>query len=458
MSLKVKALPLAVAQLVASGAFSVLAVSPVGAQTSVTSIDKINVTGTNIRRADAETASEVQVITREQMIQSGYSSVSEVLRNLTANNNGTLSTGFARAFAAGASGVSLRGLSVGATLILVDGYRMAGYPRSDDAQRQFVDISSIPFVAVERIEVLLDGASAIYGSDAIAGVVNIILKKDFKGTYLNAQGGTTTKGGGTTWNAQFQQGFGDVSRGFGGYAALEYRSQESIQLSQRGGEPWNVVDYSPWGGNNLTPGARSAPVANPVTRTPYLTNPAGATTAAGNAFLDPNCDFARRNASQCTYDNTWSQIQPRSQNVNAILSLSGDIANNWLWDVKASYFDKQASQVFAPGTVTFGIVRRRPHRWSEPGAAHWPEPHPRFHGSGELSRQSVWRAREYPSHLSHRWHEPFNHARTSVRAASWRRWPGRRGAGTSTPRRVTRRSPTRLPMTAGSPGATCISR
>ena len=97
MSLKVKALPLAVAQLVASGAFSVLAVSTASAQTSVTSIDKINVTGTNIRRADAETASEVQVITREQMIQSGYSSVSEVLRDLTANNNGTLSTGFARA-------------------------------------------------------------------------------------------------------------------------------------------------------------------------------------------------------------------------------------------------------------------------------------------------------------------------------------------------------------------------
>ena len=236
MSSKMKALPLAVAQLIAAGSFSTLAVAPAVAQAPTQKFERIDVTGTNIRRTDTETPSEVQVITQQQMIESGYSSVSEVLRNLTANNNGTLSTGFARAFAAGASGVSLRGLGVGATLILVDGYRLAGYPRSDDAQRQFVDLSSIPFVAVDRIEVLLDGASAIYGSDAIAGVVNIILKKDFKGTYVNAQGGTTTKGGGTTWDAQLMQGFGDVAAGLGGYAAFEYRSQDSIKLSQRDGE------------------------------------------------------------------------------------------------------------------------------------------------------------------------------------------------------------------------------
>src|SRR5205814_1630077 len=136
-----------------------------------------------------------------------------------------------RAFAGGASGVSLRGLTVGATLVLIDGYRMAGFPRSDDAQRAFVDLNSIPFVAVDRIEILLDGASAIYGSDAIAGVVNIILKKNFKGTTVNATGGTTTKGGGTTWDAQILQGFGDVGAGLGGYVGLEYRSQQAIGLN-----------------------------------------------------------------------------------------------------------------------------------------------------------------------------------------------------------------------------------
>src|ERR1700682_764884 len=172
MSSKMKALPLAIAQLIVGGAFSALAVAPAIAQVAVAPIERIDVAGTNIRRLDSETPSEVQVITADQMIKSGYTSVSQILRDITANNQGTLSTGFGRAFAGGADGVALRGLTVGSTLILIDGYRMAGYPRADDAQRSFVDISSIPFVAVERIEILLDGASAIYGSDAIAGVIN----------------------------------------------------------------------------------------------------------------------------------------------------------------------------------------------------------------------------------------------------------------------------------------------
>src|SRR4030095_1005769 len=271
------------------GAFSALATMPAMAQTPAGTI-KVDVTGTNIRRVDAETPSEVQVITKEEMIQQGFTTISEVLRNLTQNSNGTLSTGFARAFASGASGVSLRGLTVGSTLVLIDGYRMAGYPRADDAQRQFVDLGSIPFVAIDRIEVLLDGASAIYGSDAIAGVVNVILKKEFKGTYAMGTGGTTTQGGGTTWNAQILQGFGDGSAGRGGWVALACRSQEAIKLSQRQGEQWATVDYRPWGGNNLRPGTQGATgaAANPVIRgAPYLQSTTGSTTlAANNAFLN----------------------------------------------------------------------------------------------------------------------------------------------------------------------------
>ena len=136
---------------------------------------------------------------------------------------------------------------------------MAGYPRSDDGQRNFVDISSIPFVAVDRIEVLLDGASAIYGSDAIAGVVNVILKKDFKGTYVNGHRRHDDQGGGHDLGCADHQGFGDVSAGLGGYVAFEYRSQDAIRLNQRNGEPWNVTDYTPWGGENFSIPAREAP-------------------------------------------------------------------------------------------------------------------------------------------------------------------------------------------------------
>jgi iron complex outermembrane recepter protein len=346
MSPKLKALPLAVAQLIAAGAFSSLAVTPASAQMSATPMERIEVTGTNIRRTDSETPSEVQVITSQQMIQSGYTSVSQVLRDLTANGQGTLTQGFNRAFAGGGSGVALRGLTVGATLVLIDGYRMAGYPLTDDAQRNFVDISSIPFVAVDRIEVLLDGASAIYGSDAIAGVVNIILKKDFKGTNINVTGGTTTKGGGTTVDAQIMQGFGDVGAGLGGYVAFEYRNQDAVNLDQRQGQPWNVTDYTPWGGQNLNPGAVSGSVANPVIRgAPYLQKPGGSGSSASTFdFLTPTCNFAARNANLCNYTNDWGQIQPHTQNVNLIGSVTGRLNDAWSLNVTASYFDSEAEQ------------------------------------------------------------------------------------------------------------------
>ena len=196
--------------------------------------------------------------------------------------------------------MSLRGLTVGSTLVLIDGYRMAGWPRSDDAQRQFVDLGSIPFVAVDRIEVLLDGASAIYGSDAIAGVINVILKKDFKGTYAM----------GTRWH-DHQGRRHDLGRP--AHAGLRRRERRAGRIGRAGiplaggdqaqparGERWAVTDYTPWGGNNLNPGAIQS-VANPVIRgAPYLQSTTGNTAlAANNAFLNNNCDFARRNANDC---------------------------------------------------------------------------------------------------------------------------------------------------------------
>src|SRR5438874_10086 len=86
------------------------------------------------------------------------------------------------AIASGAAGVSLRGLTVGSTLVLIDGHRMSPYAIGDDSQRSFVDVSNIPFDAIDSIEILKSGASSLYGSDAVAGVVNIKLKKNFTGT------------------------------------------------------------------------------------------------------------------------------------------------------------------------------------------------------------------------------------------------------------------------------------
>src|ERR1700720_4756955 len=173
-------------------------------------LQEIVVTGSHISRTDAETSSPIEIITAVELHQSGYTSVQDVLHNLTANGQGTLSQGFSGAFASGAAGIALRGLNVGSTLVLIDGHRMAPYPIGDDGQRSFVDIANIPFDAIERIEVLKDGASAEYGSDAVAGVVNIILKKSYQGASITADAGTSRYWDGNTYHGAFIVGAGDL--------------------------------------------------------------------------------------------------------------------------------------------------------------------------------------------------------------------------------------------------------
>src|ERR1700731_3827290 len=181
-----------------------LLAAPTGAQqapnssgSSNSELSEIVVTGSLIKRTDTETPSPVQIISADDIKNSGYTNVSDVLRTLSANGSGTLNQGFGQAFAAGASGIALRGLSVGDTLTLIDGQRMVSYPLSDDGERSFVDVTAIPINAVEGIDVVKDGASALYGADAIAGVVNVKLKKSYVGSEFTMEAGTSQFGDGT---------------------------------------------------------------------------------------------------------------------------------------------------------------------------------------------------------------------------------------------------------------------
>src|ERR1700693_3832154 len=135
-------------------------------------VETVVVTGTMLHQT--VTPSPVTVISREQIDQSSLTTITDVIRAVSADNSGTIPTGFTGGFAAGASGVALRGLTVNSTLVLIDGLRTTNYALADDGQRGFVDLNTIPLDAVDHVEVLKDGASSLYGTDAIAGVVNII--------------------------------------------------------------------------------------------------------------------------------------------------------------------------------------------------------------------------------------------------------------------------------------------
>jgi iron complex outermembrane receptor protein len=217
-------------------------------------LQSITVTGSALPRVDLETPSPVTVITAAQIDRSGLKTVNDVIRAISADNSGSIPTAFTAGFAAGSAGVALRGLTVNSTLVLIDGRRSANYPLADDGQRTFVDLNTIPVNAIERIDVLKDGASSLYGADAIAGVVNIILKHDYKGLEGTADIGTSQRGGGTTRRATLLFGGGDLAKdGWNAYGSIEAQKDDRIWARDRG-YPYNSTDLSRIGGSDATNG------------------------------------------------------------------------------------------------------------------------------------------------------------------------------------------------------------
>lgn len=174
-------LKFSLASVLTLGLFSV----PTFAQEDGEEVEEVIVTGSRIARTEFDGINPVTVISAEDIEASGQLNVSEVLRSTVQNTLGSAYEGF-NSFSAADANISLRGAGSGRTLVLLDGKRMPGSPKQSGAG---ANIAVIPTAAVERIEILTDGASAIYGGDAAAGVVNVILKKDFDGVTI--RGGTT---------------------------------------------------------------------------------------------------------------------------------------------------------------------------------------------------------------------------------------------------------------------------
>jgi iron complex outermembrane receptor protein len=186
-----------------------LVAAPAFAQSASEQLERIEVTGSNIKRTDTEGVSPVQVITRQDIERSGQPTIAELIRSISANSGQSFNETFTNSFSPGASGVALRGLSQKNTLVLLNGRRVATYGFAQNLQDAYVDLNSIPIAAVERVEVLKDGASAVYGSDAIAGVINVILRKDFQGGEVAASYGKSSEGGMGETQASATVGFGN---------------------------------------------------------------------------------------------------------------------------------------------------------------------------------------------------------------------------------------------------------
>jgi outer membrane receptor protein involved in Fe transport len=159
-------------------------------------VEEVVVTGSRIgRSADFQSPSPITTLDREYIENSGYLNLQQLLEKIPAAGNGTFSTrgNNQDSTANGAAAVSLRGLGADATLVLVNGRRVAISSFAESVTTNFVDINTIPVAAIERIEVLKDGASAVYGSDAVAGVVNVVLRDNFEGLEITAGYGDTSE-------------------------------------------------------------------------------------------------------------------------------------------------------------------------------------------------------------------------------------------------------------------------
>lgn len=351
----------------------------------------IVVTGTLFHRTNSETASPVSVITADELKARGINTVADALQTLSVNNAGALPTAFSAngAFANGASGASLRGLTTSSTLVLFDGLRAAYYPLADDGQRNFVDLSTIPDAIVERVEVLRDGASSTYGADAVAGVVNIITRKEIKGFEGTAENGISQRGDAAERRLSLTYGFGDLAKQrFNIYFNAEYQKDDALLNSSRG-FPFNTANLSrlsavddsgtrvygtngvvngiqgdgSYQGSFLGVGATIVPVVRPATPdgTPIpgsayqLLNPAAgcrglpSVNVPVGAGPDPTAIYG----TQCQQDlvNQYGVIQPSSERLGGTVHGSLDIGSRAHAYAIFTYYQDRVSYQDTPASI-----------------------------------------------------------------------------------------------------------
>ncbi len=281
--------------LVFIGPLSLAPVAALGQQ----QLERVEITGSAIKRIDAETAVPVQVLTREDVQRVGATTVEQLMQVVSANSSSQslVAASASGAVTGGLSAISLRALGSRRTLVLINGRRVAPYGTGEISDSVSVDVNSIPVAAIERVEILKDGASSLYGSDAIAGVVNIITRNDFAGVELSAEAGAPTRsGGGDVQRASIVWGKGDLSADrynfvivgavqkeralFGrdrGFAARSFNVDEQNDITSGNTFPANIVPV---------PGsATNWPVVDGV---PVSANPTAATgCVAPYSFIDP---------------------------------------------------------------------------------------------------------------------------------------------------------------------------
>ncbi|WP_324831657.1 TonB-dependent receptor [Pseudomonas saxonica] len=216
----------------AEGSSSAVAVSAdAAAAPATTQLDRVEVTGSAIRRVDAETAVPITILRVEQLRNEGVTTTAEIMQRVTGNQSLQNAASSVGSSTGGASFADMRGIGANKTLVLLNGRRLGNNAIDGSA----VDLNTIPFAAIDRVEVLRDGASALYGTDAIGGVINFITKKSMTDGTLSLGGeGADASGGGSSHDINASWGYGDLEKDrFNVMGVVGYNKQDSLRAKDR---------------------------------------------------------------------------------------------------------------------------------------------------------------------------------------------------------------------------------
>jgi iron complex outermembrane receptor protein len=306
-------------------------------------LDRVEVTGSLIRRIEGEASLPVTTLNVSDLEKAGVTNAEQAVRFITQAQGGTVTSGSVSGTNGAASYADLRSLGSNRTLVLLNGKRVVNNPFSSSA----VDLNILPTSSLERIEVLSDGASATYGTDAIAGVINFITRKEYKGLTVGGEVQLPEEGGGEIYLANVLGGWGDLAtQGWNVYGGLNYRKQQPLQGNER--------DFmqSSWipshGFNGLSPTTFPANYSQSVS---------GVTTVANTNPSLPNCFPPSSLATplpiglgptRCGADTQlWSQVIPEQEQWSAFLK--GSLALGTHNTLSAEYF-------YSRNTVTTQIA------------------------------------------------------------------------------------------------------
>jgi iron complex outermembrane receptor protein len=269
------------------------------AQDEPAALERVEIVGSHLKQVEREGPAPVTVYRRADLAASGAERLGEFLLAQPLAGAGGFddrSTGFGPQL--GSAGLSLRGLGPQSTLVLLNGRRVASYGVMLDNDGSFVDLNSLPLAAVERVEILRDGASAIYGADAIGGVVNIVTRNDFDGVEVELRGGGSTQGDSWRRGVRLGAGLGDLAAdGWNAFIAVDASRQDATpatvrsfsrtgdQRARGGLDRRSLISFPP---NLRVDGRRIAPPDCPPER---LTGTFGSPTLTCKFDISPDTDL-----------------------------------------------------------------------------------------------------------------------------------------------------------------------